>query len=52
MTIDELVEQWALPKSLVNEWLKQATDEGRVSKLSKPVRYQVVSVSQLGLHLG
>lgn len=52
VTIDELVEQWALPKSLLKEWLKQATDEGRVSKLSKPVRYQVVSVSQLGLHLG
>lgn len=51
VTIDELVEQWALPKSLVGAWIKQAIDEGRVKKLSKPVRYQFASVSQLGFSL-
>ncbi|MEO8642554.1 MAG: DNA-processing protein DprA, partial [Pseudomonas sp.] len=51
VTIDELVEQWELPKTLVNTWLKQSIEEGVVKKLIKPIRYQFVNVSQLGLCL-
>ena len=51
VTIDELVEQWELPKTLVNTWLKQSIEEGVVKKLNKPIRYQFVNISQLGLCL-
>ncbi|MBA1264205.1 DNA-processing protein DprA [Stutzerimonas stutzeri] len=67
VTVDELVERWGVSKKQINDWLKQSVDEGRVRKLSKPVRYQLVedfglenflaenivgeSVGQLGLGL-
>jgi len=67
VTADELAERWDVPKRQINDWLKQSVDEGRVRKLSKPVRYQLTkdiglesfvaektasgSVGQLGLGL-
>ncbi|WP_353629188.1 DNA-processing protein DprA [Pseudomonas aeruginosa] len=67
VTADELAERWDVPKKQINDWLKQSVDEGRVQKLSKPVRYQLMkdsgpenfasektaseSVGQLGLGL-
>ncbi|MDF3932212.1 DNA-processing protein DprA [Pseudomonas citronellolis] len=67
VTADELAERWDVPKKQINDWLKQSVDEGRVRKLSKPVRYQLMkdpglenvaaektgseSVGQLGLGL-
>ncbi|MNF50264.1 hypothetical protein D3C85_703630 [compost metagenome] len=51
VTIDELIEKWGLPKSLVGLWVKQAIDQQRLKKLSNPVRYQYVAPSQLGLGL-
>ena len=50
-TIDELAEQWELPKPLVGMWIKKAIDQQRLKKMSKPVRYQFIGVDQLGLGL-
>ncbi|MEA5528645.1 DNA-processing protein DprA, partial [Dolichospermum sp. UHCC 0684] len=34
----------------IDDWLKRATDEGKVKRYEKPVRYQVIpSVNQLSL---
>jgi hypothetical protein len=38
-TPDELAEAFALSKTQVNQWVKQAVAEKKLSKLSKPVRY-------------
>lgn len=46
-TADELAEQWDVPKKQINDWLKQSVDEGRVQKLTKPVRYQLMNDSEL-----
>lgn len=67
VSVDELAERWDVPKKQINDWLKQSVDEGRVERLTKPVRYQVIkgpglesvaagktgseSVGQLGLGL-
>tara|TARA_R110001606_G_C15398475_1_gene652545 strand:+ start:4206 stop:5537 length:1332 start_codon:yes stop_codon:yes gene_type:complete len=51
VTVEELMEEWDLSKKPVEEWLKRALDERKVKKLSKPVRYQVITASQLGLGL-
>ncbi len=51
VTVDELVEAWALPKTLINNWLKQSIEEGKVKKLNKPARYQFSPIDQLGLRL-
>ncbi|HGM5584190.1 TPA: DNA-processing protein DprA [Pseudomonas putida] len=47
VTADELAERWDVPKKQINDWLKQAVDEGRVQKLTKPVRYQLMKDSGL-----
>lgn len=39
-TADELSERWSISKKQISEWLKQSVDEGRVQKLTKPVRFQ------------
>ncbi len=51
VTVDELVEAWTLPKTLINNWLKQSIEEGKVKKLNKPARYQFSPIDQLGLSL-
>ena len=48
VTADELAERWDVPKKQINDWLKQSVDEGRVRKLSKPVRYELMKDSGLG----
>jgi len=40
LTVDELEEQTRLHKSQINEWLKQAVEDGHIKKLNHPVRYQ------------
>jgi hypothetical protein len=42
VTADELAERWDVPKKQINDWLKQSVDEGRMQKLTKPVRYQLM----------
>ncbi|QBF26597.1 DNA-processing protein DprA [Pseudomonas tructae] len=39
-TADELSERWSISKKQISEWLKQSVDEGRVQKLTNPVRFQ------------
>lgn len=39
-TADELSERWNTSKKQISEWLKQSVDEGRVQKLTNPVRFQ------------
>lgn len=39
-TIDELLEATQLHKTQLNEWLKQAVADDKVTKLNRPVRYQ------------
>ncbi|END2488548.1 DNA-protecting protein DprA [Vibrio vulnificus] len=43
ITLEELIEQTGLHKSQLNDWLKRASEECVVKKLSKPVRYQVIN---------
>lgn len=43
ITLEELIEQTGLHKSQLNDWLKRASEESVVKKLSKPVRYQVIN---------
>ncbi|EHH2478724.1 DNA-protecting protein DprA [Vibrio vulnificus] len=43
ITLEELLEQTGLHKSQLNDWLKRASEECVVKKLSKPVRYQVIN---------
>ena len=43
ITIEELIQQTGLHKSQLNDWLKRASEECVVKKLSKPVRYQVIT---------
>ncbi len=45
-TTDELVDMLALNKTQLNAWLKRAVADKKLSKLSKPVRYQWVSTQQ------
>ncbi|WP_288367816.1 DNA-processing protein DprA [uncultured Alcanivorax sp.] len=45
-TIDELLEATQLHKTQLNEWLKQAVADDKVTKLSRPVRYQWVEDNQ------
>lgn len=40
-SLDELLEATSLHKSQLNEWLKQAIEDGLVKKLNRPVRYQL-----------
>jgi len=39
-TADELSERCSTSKKQISEWLKQSVDEGRVQKLTNPVRFQ------------
>ncbi|MEX2746230.1 DNA-processing protein DprA [Rhizobium mongolense] len=39
MTVDDVAARLELEKAQVNAWLKRAADEGKVAKLTKPVRY-------------
>lgn len=50
-TTDELVEILQLNKAQLNTWLKRAVDEKKIKKLSRPVRYQWISVQQNTLPL-
>ncbi|OLU30650.1 DNA-processing protein DprA [Pseudomonas sp. PA27(2017)] len=36
---DELSQRWAISKTQIAEWLKQSVKEGRVRRLTNPVRY-------------
>lgn len=40
---DDITTETGLHKTQVNAWLKQAAEEGRVKKLNRPVRYQVIT---------
>jgi predicted Rossmann fold nucleotide-binding protein DprA/Smf involved in DNA uptake len=50
-TPEELTEALGLKKSQANDWLKQAVAEGRLQKVSKPVRYRWVAEEQAALPL-
>lgn len=39
---DDITTETGLHKTQVNAWLKQAVEEGRAQKLTKPVRYQAI----------
>lgn len=39
-TVEEIIAETCLHKTQVNAWLKQAVEEGRMKKLTRPVRYQ------------
>ncbi|WP_206171879.1 DNA-processing protein DprA [Thiorhodococcus mannitoliphagus] len=49
-TTDDLVEALAVNKTQLNDWLKQAVEDGELTKLVKPVRYEV-SLKQATLAL-
>jgi predicted Rossmann fold nucleotide-binding protein DprA/Smf involved in DNA uptake len=44
ITLDALMESTSLHKSQLNDWLKRATSDGVIKKISRPVRYQVIVV--------
>ncbi|MDI5934666.1 DNA-processing protein DprA [Halomonas sp. M4R5S39] len=41
-TADDITTETGLHKTQVNAWLKQAVEEGRLKKLTRPVRYQAI----------
>jgi predicted Rossmann fold nucleotide-binding protein DprA/Smf involved in DNA uptake len=43
VSVDELIESTDLHKSQLTDWLKRAVDDGVVTKLNRPMRYQVKS---------
>lgn len=45
-TCDELAAKLNVSKGQMNQWLKEAMDEGRICKLRRPVRYCKKEVSQ------
>lgn len=45
-TTDELLEATQLHKTQLNEWLKQAVTDEKLTKLNRPVRYQWVEKNQ------
>lgn len=45
-TTDELVEALAINKTQLNDWLKQAVEDGELKKLGKPVRYEADGAMQ------
>lgn len=51
VTLDELLQQIDVGKSQMNDWIKRAEAEGRVSKLNKPVRYAAARARQQRLDL-
>ncbi|MFY9824169.1 MAG: DNA-processing protein DprA [Thermoanaerobaculia bacterium] len=51
LTLDELLQQIDVGKSQMNDWIKRAEAEGRVSKLKKPVRYALARAAQQRLDL-
>lgn len=48
-TVEALQTSLEINKSQLNDWLKRALAEGKVSKLNKPVRYQATEVGQRSL---
>ncbi|MBS4007343.1 MAG: DNA-protecting protein DprA [Clostridium sp.] len=42
----ELAEMFSVPESRVKDWLKKALDEGKVKKLTRPVRFLAVTTEQ------
>jgi predicted Rossmann fold nucleotide-binding protein DprA/Smf involved in DNA uptake len=40
LTVDDIATRLELEKTQVSAWLKRAGDEGKISKLTKPVRYR------------
>jgi predicted Rossmann fold nucleotide-binding protein DprA/Smf involved in DNA uptake len=51
VTLDDLLQQIDVGKTQLNDWIKRAEAEGRVSKLDKPVRYASPRVGQQRLDL-
>lgn len=51
VTLDDLLQQIDVGKSQMNDWIKRAEAEGRVSKLDKPVRYASARARQQRLDL-
>lgn len=51
-TPDALAKELCVVKTQLNEWLKRAVKEGKVRKLSKPVRYARTEKNQAELDLG
>ena len=43
-TVDQLLQELDISKSQLNEWLKRATEEGKLKKKKNPVRYAWLSV--------
>lgn len=41
VTIEQLIQNTGLNKSQISDWLKRAEGDGNVTKLTRPVRYQV-----------
>ena len=50
-TPDELLEALSLNKTQLNAWLKQAVAEGKLKKLTRPVRYEAIRTKQEALAL-
>ncbi len=46
MTVDDIAARLELEKTQVNTWLKRAEGERKISKLTKPVRYQMIIKEQ------
>lgn len=46
MTVDDIAARLELEKTQVNAWLKRAEGERKISKLTKPVRYQISTKGQ------
>jgi predicted Rossmann fold nucleotide-binding protein DprA/Smf involved in DNA uptake len=51
VTLDNLLQQIDVGKTQMNDWLKRAEAEGRVSKLKKPLRYAIGRTGQQRLNL-
>ena len=46
MTVDDIATHLALEKSQVKAWLKRAVSDGKITKLTKPVRYRMATAGQ------
>ncbi len=45
-TVEQLLALTGLQKSQLNAWLKDAIEEGKMDKLSRPIRYQWITAQQ------
>ena len=46
ITVDDIAARLELEKTQVNAWLKRAVSEGKITKLTKPVRYQIAAAGR------